>query len=230
MQDLALLLIQEETVDIEQFFQLLPLRTQFHSESVATLAVRILNWAKKAGVYSEEVVYAGDLYKAAYYHDIGLAFIPIRLVDKQTDLTGAEYRVLQRHARYGANLIERFRKEQPYIENRDKIWRLAAEVALSHHERWDGKGYPSRLRATATHLAARIVAIADAFDTIVRGSPYCMPFPPAYAILELIENTNKQFDPELIAVIKEHYDELLVYEPLQFKEDCKGITWEADEV
>lgn len=228
MQDLALLLIQEETVRLDDFFNLLPIRMQLHSQSVANLSVKILSWANKEGVCNEEMVSAEELYKAAYYHDVGMAFIPIPLVEKKMDLTGVEYRVLQRHASYGANLIERYREEQPFVEKKDRVWRLAAEIAMSHHERWDGSGYPSHLRATAIHIAARIVAIADAFDTIVRGSPYCMPLSPAYGVLELMENANKQFDPELIAVIKKHYDELLLYEPVQSKEECAGVTWEEE--
>ena len=212
MHDEALLLIQEEKIDIQQFFMLLTKRTQAHSISVAKLSVMLLNWAKEADFFFEEAIQQDDLYKAAYYHDIGLAFIPKRLIDKDTDLTGAEYRVIQRHALYGANLLDRYRKEQPFIEEIDRGWRLATEVAASHHERWDGKGYPSKLRATAVHFAARIVAIADAFDAIIRGSVFCMSFPPAYGILELLENANKQFDPQLIEIIKIHYDELLNYE------------------
>lgn len=82
----------------------------------------------------------------------------------------------------------------------------------------DGKGYPNRQTTTAILLAARATAIADAFDSMVRGSIYRISLPPEYALLEIIQNGGKQFDPLLIELIQKNCDDIL----LKYTKERKG--------
>lgn len=136
--------------------------------------------------------------RATLFYDIGFSLLPSRLLNKAEELTGAEYKVIQRHCHYGAKLLERYYTEASCTAQDKAFWKLAAETALSHHERWDGKGYPFGLRTTATPLISRAVALTDTYDAIVSGSMYRMALPHEYAVLEITDNSGTQFDPHLV--------------------------------
>lgn len=200
--------IQDEEVDIRRFFDSLPERTRVHSMRVANMTERLLSWAGEVCEEEPLTCPLNDIHRAVFYHDIGMALIPERLLLKSDELTGAERRVVQRHVRYGAKLLDKYRTDHNYPTDEEPIWQLAAEVAGTHHERWDGRGYPYGLLATAVPLVSRAAAITNTYDAIVSGSSFRMALPHEYALLEIVDNAGTQFDPVLVELFKRHESEI----------------------
>ena len=129
------------------------------------------------------------LYNAAPMHDIGKIGIPDRVLLKPGKLDADEWEIMQKHAQYGAEIIG---------EHPSPLLQLAKEVALFHHEKWNGKGYPHSLKGNEIPLSARIVAIADVFDALTSERPYKKAWPEEKAIKLLEEETGEHFDPNLV--------------------------------
>lgn len=126
---------------------------------------------------------------AARLHDIGKLFISRDILDKPGSPTEDEWVELRRHPRIGFEMVRR---------------RVAAEVAqtiLTHHERYDGSGYPSRLVGIEIPVEARVLQVADAFDAIISVRPYQPAMPVEYAVDELTRYAGTQFDPKAVAGI-----------------------------
>ena len=127
------------------------------------------------------------LQACATLHDVGKIEIPLEILHKPTSLTDDEYEIIKRHPLIGEELLKRIPSLVP-----------AALGVRHHHERWDGDGYPDGLAGTEIPLAARIVAIVDAFDAMISKRPYKPAYPLDQALAELEANAGSQFDPNLI--------------------------------
>jgi putative two-component system response regulator len=142
--------------------------------------------------------------KSAPLHDIGKVGIPDHVLLKPGKLTGDEWKIMKTHARMGADAIDRAVADthQPV-----KFLTYAREVALSHHERWDGSGYPDGLAGDAIPLAARLMALADVFDALISKRVYKLPM--AFEIVREImaEQRGRHFDPDLLDAFVDHFDE-----------------------
>lgn len=198
--------VRDEEIDIQRFFDALSEKTKMHSRQVAKLTEGLLFRVQREKACEDEPLIwpLSDIYRAVLYHDIGMALIPERLFRKNDELTGPERRVIQRHAGYGAKLIDKYRTAHHYPPEEESMWQLAAEVAGSHHERWDGRGYPFGLLATAVPLVSRAVAITDTYDSIVNGTYFRMALPHEYALLEITDNAGTQFDPVLVDILTQY--------------------------
>ncbi|HSV32307.1 MAG TPA: PAS domain-containing protein [Atribacteraceae bacterium] len=128
-----------------------------------------------------------DLELSARLHDLGKIAIPARILDKPGPLNPSEWETMQTHPTIGYRIT----KSSPDLSR-------IAEVILAHHERWDGTGYPQRLKGEAIPLLARIIAIADAYDIMTRGRPYRKRIAKAAARQELTRSSGSQFDPRLV--------------------------------
>ncbi len=128
---------------------------------------------------------------AAPLHDVGKIGVPDRILLKQGPLTEHERLVMQTHAWIGARILAE--SEVPEL-------RLAESIALHHHERWDGSGYPDGLSGLRIPFAARVVAIADVFDALVFARPYKRAWSLDAAVSEIHAQGTRQFDPELVEV------------------------------
>jgi putative two-component system response regulator len=126
---------------------------------------------------------------AARLHDIGKVAIPDTLMQKASPLTDGERQILQTHAATGADLLSKAKFS--YGE-------LAQEIARHHHERWDGNGYPDGISGSAIPLAARIVAVCDAYDALTHEKTYRRAFSSDEAIAEILRQKELQFDPALV--------------------------------
>jgi putative two-component system response regulator len=126
---------------------------------------------------------------AAPLHDIGKIGLPDRIVLKRGKLTAAEREIMQTHAQIGAALLAGSDVAE---------LRLAETIALHHHERWDGGGYPFGIAGDAIPLAARIVAIADVFDALAFERRYKKAWPLEDAVTEIDAQRGHQFDPQLV--------------------------------
>ena len=132
---------------------------------------------------------ADKLELAAPMHDTGKLGIPHTILRKPGALDAAEWAVMRTHPAIGYAILN---------QSRAPIFQLAAEVALRHHEKWDGTGYPDGLAGTAIPESARIVALADVFDALSMARPYKQPWPIERISAYVADNSGKHFDPALV--------------------------------
>jgi putative two-component system response regulator len=127
--------------------------------------------------------------RAAPLHDIGKIGVPDAILLKPGRLTEAEFAAMKTHTTIGAGILS---------GGTSTLLRMAERIALSHHERWDGQGYPYGRHGTEVPLAGRIVAIADVFDALTHERPYKQAWPVATAVAEMLSQRERQFDPALL--------------------------------
>ena len=144
--------------------------------------------------------WAEDLLNAAPMHDVGKIGIPDAVLRKPGPLDADEWATMRRHPEIGAEIIG----EYP-----SGVLQLAREIALAHHEKWDGSGYPRYLAGEAIPLSARIVAIADVFDALTTRRPYKEPWPVQEAMNHIAAQAGKHFDPALVALFAPLLPQLL---------------------
>ncbi|MCR5307734.1 MAG: HD domain-containing protein [bacterium] len=135
---------------------------------------------------------------ASMMHDVGKIYIDKAILEKNEGLTEEEYEEIKKHVDYGTDLI----KDCP-----GDIMRYAKVMIQDHHERWDGKGYKKK-KGNQIDLLGRIIAIADVFDALMSPRPY-KPAWPAEKVYNTIVNDINHFDPNVIAVFKKHFTELV---------------------
>jgi putative two-component system response regulator len=128
--------------------------------------------------------------RAAPLHDIGKIGIPDRLLLKPGKLTEDEFAVMKRHTTIGAEIL---------AGGRSRLVQEAQEIALHHHERWDGTGYPTGLVGEAIPVSARIVALADVFDALTHPRPYRDAWPLEKVLLEITGQIGRAFEPRCAA-------------------------------
>lgn len=143
---------------------------------------------------------AGIIFNTAPMHDIGKIGIPDAILLKPGKLDPAEWEVMYRHPVMGAEIIGKHDNE---------LLETARIIALTHHEKWDGSGYPQRLAGEAIPLEGRIVAIADVFDALMSVRPYKAAVSLEAALQYFDEQTGRHFDPTLIAAFKSALPEIL---------------------
>ncbi|APW36581.1 two-component system response regulator [Rhodoferax koreense] len=132
---------------------------------------------------------ADELFNAAPMHDVGKIGTPDAILQKKGPLTPEEWVVMRSHARIGAEILG---------EHPPGMLRLASSVALTHHEKWDGSGYPRGLKGTQIPIEGRIIAIADVFDALTSERPYKKAWTVEAAVELLQRESGKHFDPELV--------------------------------
>ena len=154
-----------------------------HASRVGHMSVRIAERLRLGAKFLK------DLAEAVPLHDIGKLTIPPWILTKRGTLSDYERALMQTHTLAGARLLRG--TGEPALE-------LAAEIAESHHERWDGHGYPHGLRAREIPLGGRIVAVADVFDALLNERPYKPAWPHEAAVDEVVANAGSQFDPEVV--------------------------------
>ena len=135
---------------------------------------------------------------ASMMHDVGKIYIDKAILEKNEGLTEAEYEEIKKHVDYGTDLI----KDCP-----GDIMRYAKVMIQDHHERWDGKGY-KRKKGSQIDLLGRIIAVADVFDALMSPRPYKPGWPPEKVYNTIVNDIN-HFDPNVIAVFKKHFTELV---------------------
>jgi putative nucleotidyltransferase with HDIG domain len=122
------------------------------------------------------------------FHDIGKMGVPEAILNKPGPLDKKEWEIMQRHPAIGARLLEEI----------GGGFQLVASMALTHHERWDGTGYPQSLKEQQIPLPARVLSVVDAYDTMVSRRPYKEPLPKSIALAELRRCSGTQFDPAVV--------------------------------
>ncbi|CAG35094.1 HD-GYP domain-containing protein [Desulfotalea psychrophila] len=162
---------------------------------VALLTSYLSKNSPYAKYFDKRPHYTDNIIRALLLHDIGEVAIPKTILEKPGKLTNAEYDLVKTHTVIAGEVLNRANVEFSEYFNRDSYLALAADIALYHHERWDGAGYPNGLRGAAIPLAARIVALADVYDALRSKRAYKEAYPHADSVAEIIREKGKQFDP-----------------------------------
>ncbi len=136
---------------------------------------------------------------AAPMHDLGKVGIPDAILNKPGRFTDDEYAIMKTHSEIGYNMLHNSKR---------KLLRFAADIARSHHERWDGRGYPKGLAGEEIPLAGRICSVADVLDALSSPRCYKQPWPEEKVKEEFQKQRGGQFQPELVDVLMEHWDEI----------------------
>ncbi len=157
--------------------------TNKHTERVARTAELL---AQELGLDGELVA---RINHAAPLHDVGKVGIPDAILLKPGKLTDDEFEIIKTHTVIGGRILSK---------SRFPVVRMAMEIAFTHHEHWDGSGYPSGLREEGIPIAGRIVAVADAFDVMTHARPYKQALPIEYSVEEIRRCSGKQFDPRIV--------------------------------
>jgi hypothetical protein len=158
--------------------------TGAHSDEVVRLARTV---GERMGLAQKEL---GELEFAARLHDVGKIGVPDAVLRKQGPLEGAEWEIMRQHPAWGADMLCRV----PGLKRISRIVRHA-------HERWDGDGYPDRLRRDDIPLASRIIFACDAYNAMTSDRPYRDALRPWIAVSELREGAGGQFDPDVVDVL-----------------------------
>jgi putative nucleotidyltransferase with HDIG domain len=159
------------------------IETENHSRRVSAWT-RIL--ASSLGIKDADLL---QCELGALLHDVGKIGVPDAILNKPAKLTEEEWVEIRKHPGYGREMLMGIRQLQD-----------ASEIVYSHHERWDGKGYPRGLKAEQIHIGARIFAIADTYDAMTSDRPYRKALSHDAAVEELLRLSNLQYDPHVIEI------------------------------
>lgn len=142
--------------------------------------------ARRIGMDGEAVA---SILAASPMHDIGKIGIPDHILMKPGRLTPEEWVIMKQHTAIGARILGQSDKD---------FIKLSADIALTHHEKWDGSGYPNGLKGDRIPLAGRIIAVADVFDALTSRRPYKDPFPVEKSLDMIRAERGRHFDPEVL--------------------------------
>jgi putative two-component system response regulator len=182
---------------------------EFRDEETGNHILRVGSYCKVlAETLGMSSVFAEAIFLTGPLHDVGKIGIPDRILLKPGKLDEAEWEVMKRHCTIGANILRahdwprfvegrqggvRSREESDLYENSSLA--MASSIALSHHEWWDGSGYPHRLAGEKIPLEARIVAVADVYDALSSARPYKPAFPETVVLNMMAAQAGTHFDP-----------------------------------
>jgi putative nucleotidyltransferase with HDIG domain len=156
-----------------------------HTAAVSALALAIAKQLR-LGAAERRFVELGAL-----LHDVGKLSIPDRVLTKPGPLNELEWTAMRRHAALGERLLAHILDQAEVLA-----------IVRSHHERWDGSGYPDGMRGEEIPLAARIVAVADAFQAMIEPRPYRAPRTRESALEEITSQSGRQFDPVCVEALR----------------------------
>ncbi len=187
---LSLVRMEELIESRMQIIERLGRAAEYKDNETGLHVIRMSHYAKTLALAAGwSPASAEELLTAAPMHDIGKIGIPDHILRKSGPLSPEEWDVMRTHPRIGADIIG---------EHPSSMLRLAREIALHHHEKWDGSGYPLKLQGENIPLAARIVTIADVFDALTTARPYKRAWPVDEAVAQLEKDRGTHFDPHLV--------------------------------
>ncbi|MGN1089461.1 MAG: HD-GYP domain-containing protein [Huintestinicola sp.] len=186
----------------DQFSIITSLSTMIASESkeTGTHVMRVCEYTgilcRAAGMDDDEV---WKVSLASMMHDVGKLLVPREIIEKPGKLTDEEFEIVKKHTAYGRKMLE---------DSPGELMKISALIAYEHHERFDGKGYAG-MSGEDIHIYSRCVSIADVFDALVSWRPYKQPWPLEKARQEIISQSGKQFDPEIVELFDKHFEEFV---------------------
>lgn len=151
-------------------------------------------------IFTEEITleYIDQLERFSSLHDIGKVGVRDSILQKPGKLTDAEFEEIKMHASFGAEVLK---SAESHIQKKGKsLFAMGIDIALGHHEKWDGSGYPNGKKELEIPLCARIVAVADVFDALTSHRPYKNAYPLEQSFRIMEEGRGKHFDPIIIDI------------------------------
>ena len=173
--------------------------------------------------FNIDETFVNMIYHASALHDIGKVGIADAILQKPGKLTDDEFETMKNHPMIGFETLNTVLKSYP----NNKMVRMGSDIAKSHHERWNGTGYPEGLQGENIPLSARIVAIADVYDALRAKRSYKMPFNHEQAVNLILEGKGNHFDPKLINLFEEihaEFNRIWVDLTLQKKDNTFSLT------
>ena len=176
----------------------LVMASEFKDEDTGDHIIRIGEYAAFiARCLGQDDQFIETIEYAAPMHDVGKIGIPDNILLKPGKLTPEEFDIIKRHTLIGAKLLS---------NSKSRILQMAEEIALTHHEKYNGKGYPNGLCGTDIPLSGRIVAIADTFDALTSKRPYKEPYPPEMVMDIIRRERGEHFDPGITDLFLDKFD------------------------
>jgi putative two-component system response regulator len=171
-----------------------------HIERILNYLHAMIEAMQETGLYKDEIenLDLAIFINAAQMHDVGKICVSEAILNKPGKVSADEFDEIKKHPAYGSMIIDRIRqqtKEHSFLD-------YAAVFADSHHERWDGSGYPEARKGQDIPLAGRLLAIADVYDALISFRPYRQAMRPCEAAEEIIKGAGAAFDPALIGIFK----------------------------
>lgn len=190
---LSLVHVEELKATRLQIVQRLARAAEYRDNDTGQHVVRMSLYAYTLAIgYGLSEAVADDLLNASPMHDIGKIGIPDHILGKPGPLNAEEWVTMRKHPMIGAEIIG---------EHTNSMLRMAREIALCHHEKWDGSGYPGGLMGEEIPISARIVAVADVFDALTSRRPYKHAWPVDEALAHIRAQSGLHFDPALVDVL-----------------------------
>jgi putative two-component system response regulator len=152
--------------------------------------------ARQIGLSPEQV---DELRQASQLHDVGKVAVPDAILFKPGKLSAEEFEVMKDHARKGHEML---------VDSPSKLVQLGAMIALTHHERWNGRGYPRGLAGEEIPFEGRVAAVADVFDALTSRRVYRPAFPVRSALERMDADRGEHFEPRLLDVLHASLDEI----------------------
>lgn len=198
--------VSERTKELEQtrlqIIRRLGRAAEFKDNETGLHVIRMSYYSRLiAEAVTKNPSWSNLIFQAAPMHDIGKIGIPDHILLKSGELNHEEWKTMRKHPIFGASILGE--------EDGSDLLHLAKEIALAHHEKWDGTGYPNQLQGKAIPLSARIVAIADVFDALTTARPYKVAWSVEDAVEYIEKNSGKHFDPALVKAFKEQLPAML---------------------
>jgi len=179
----------------------LVLAAEYKDEDTGDHIVRMSRYsaliAEELGLPDKE---AQDIFYAAPMHDVGKIGIPDNILMKPGKLTDEEFDRMKTHTSIGAKIL---------ADSRADILQLAQQIAISHHEKWNGRGYPQGHAGEKIPLVGRIVGLADVFDALTSKRPYKVPYPVEVAVNIIQKERGEHFDPDVADAFLGNIDEFV---------------------
>ncbi len=150
---------------------------------------------------SEE--YAQNIIKSSKLHDIGKVAVPDGILLKPDKLTSEEFEIIKQHTVLGAQILDDAMED---LGSSSMFLSAAREVVISHHERWDGTGYPYKLAGADIPISGRVMAIADVYDALISQRPYKTPMTHEQAMDIIYKSSGTHFDPNIVEICKDVFD------------------------
>jgi putative two-component system response regulator len=197
-------LVDQRTRELEhtrmQVIRRLGRAAEFKDNETGNHIIRMSHYSRAialaAGLYEDE---ANLIFNAAPMHDVGKIGIPDVILLKPAPLDAHEWEIMYRHPLMGADIIGRHDND---------LLDMARVIALTHHERWDGTGYPHQLKGEEIPIAGRITAIADVYDALISDRPYKSAWSMEEAVDRIKSDAGSHFDPDLVNVFLEILPEI----------------------
>jgi putative two-component system response regulator len=198
-------LVRQRTAQVEQtrlqIIRRLSRAMEYHESSAAgNRVMRLSQYAKLVALAAgAKADLAEMVMSAAPLHDIGKLGVPAEVLRKTGKLSAPDWERVRRHPELGAEIIG---------EHDDPLMKLARQMALHHHEHWDGSGYPAKLKGAEIPWAGRLMAIVDTFESMTTTQFYREPLNVLEAATEIAEGAGRRFDPKMVDAFKKAFPEM----------------------